>query len=98
MCLSIYASYAISLEKIVTTLRTGAEYAGLPVHHCVLIAGSQSGVVGAENIGMPCVVLRSRCLPNCIALFLYIFFHAHDMHFPLFSSIGVQHLRVAWSW
>jgi beta-phosphoglucomutase-like phosphatase (HAD superfamily) len=30
------------------------------VNNCVLIAGSQSGVAGAEQIGMPCVVLRSR--------------------------------------
>lgn len=42
------------------TLRAGAEYGGLPVHQCVLIAGSQSGVLGADNVGMPCVVLRSR--------------------------------------
>ncbi|XP_077244482.1 haloacid dehalogenase-like hydrolase (HAD) superfamily protein isoform X1 [Tasmannia lanceolata] len=48
-----------SLEKIVATLRAGAEYAGMPVESCVLIAGSQSGLVGAERIGMPCVVLRS---------------------------------------
>lgn len=48
-----------SLEKIVATLRAGAEYAGLPVNNCVLIAGSLSGVLGAERIGMPCVVLRN---------------------------------------
>ncbi|OVA12387.1 hypothetical protein BVC80_1795g30 [Macleaya cordata] len=48
-----------SSEKIVATLRAGAEYAGVPVQNCVLIAGSQSGVVGAECIGMPCFVLRS---------------------------------------
>jgi len=41
-------------------LRAGAEYAGVSVNNCVLIAGSQSGVAGAEQIGMPCVVLRSR--------------------------------------
>ncbi|MCI35193.1 haloacid dehalogenase-like hydrolase, partial [Trifolium medium] len=32
----------------------------LPICNCVLIAGSQSGVAGAERAGMPCVVLRSR--------------------------------------
>ncbi|CAL2252651.1 unnamed protein product [Prunus armeniaca] len=49
-----------SLEKVIATLRAGAENAGLPVCDCVLIAGSQSGVTGAERVGMPCVVLRSR--------------------------------------
>lgn len=48
-----------SLENIIVTLRAGAEYTGLPVDNCVLIAGSQSGVYGAERIGMPCVVIRS---------------------------------------
>ncbi|XP_068655069.1 CBBY-like protein [Aristolochia californica] len=48
-----------SFKKIVVTLRAGAEYAGVPVQDCVLIAGSQSGVLAAEQIGMPCVVLRS---------------------------------------
>lgn len=49
-----------SLQKIVAALRAGAEYAGLPVSKCVLIAGSQPGVAAAEKIGMACVVLRSR--------------------------------------
>ncbi|XP_065851781.1 CBBY-like protein [Euphorbia lathyris] len=48
-----------SLQKIVAALRAGAEYAGLPVSNCVLVAGSQPGVAAAEKIGMPCVVLRS---------------------------------------
>ncbi|PRQ29947.1 putative HAD-like domain-containing protein [Rosa chinensis] len=48
-----------SLQKIIAALRAGAENAGLPVSNCVLIAGSQSGVVGARQVGMPCVVLRS---------------------------------------
>ncbi|URE11022.1 hypothetical protein MUK42_22187 [Musa troglodytarum] len=48
-----------SFENIIATLRAGAEYTGLPVDNCVLIAGSQSGVYGAERIGMPCVVIRS---------------------------------------
>ncbi|XP_022642560.1 uncharacterized protein LOC106774445 isoform X2 [Vigna radiata var. radiata] len=48
-----------SLAKIVAALRAGAEYAGLPVCNCVLVAGSQSGVSGATQVGMPCVVLRS---------------------------------------
>ncbi|GAU50052.1 hypothetical protein TSUD_408480 [Trifolium subterraneum] len=46
-------------DKIVTALHAGAECAGLPICNCVLIAGSQSGVAGAERAGMPCVVLRS---------------------------------------
>lgn len=49
-----------SMEKIVAALRAGAEYAGLPVDKCVLVAGTQPGVAGASLIGMPCVVLRSR--------------------------------------
>lgn len=49
-----------SLEKIVAALRAGAEIAGIPVYKCILIAGSKSGVAGAEQIGMPRVVLRSR--------------------------------------
>ena len=49
-----------SLGKTVAALRAGAEYVGVPFQSCVLIAGSQSGVSGAEQIGMPCVVLRSR--------------------------------------
>ncbi|KAK1277511.1 hypothetical protein QJS04_geneDACA017552 [Acorus gramineus] len=48
-----------SFQKIVAALRAAAEFAGLPVENCVLIAGSQSGVLAAERIGMPCVVLRS---------------------------------------
>ncbi|KAI3420485.1 uncharacterized protein J3R85_012793 [Psidium guajava] len=48
-----------SLEKIVVALRAGAEFAGVPVGRCVLVAGSQPGVAAAERIGMPCVVVRS---------------------------------------
>ncbi|KAK4596983.1 hypothetical protein RGQ29_014851 [Quercus rubra] len=48
-----------SLEKTVAALRAGAEYAGVPFQNCVLIAGNQTGVAGAERIGMPCIVLRS---------------------------------------
>lgn len=48
-----------SFENIIATLRAGAEYAGLPVQNCVLIAGSQPGVYGSERVGMPCVVMRS---------------------------------------
>ncbi|XP_058071980.1 CBBY-like protein isoform X2 [Magnolia sinica] len=51
-----------SLEKIVATLRAGAEYVGLPVQNCILIAGSQPGLLGAECIGMPCVVLRNSAV------------------------------------
>ncbi|KAI8524672.1 hypothetical protein RHMOL_Rhmol13G0166200 [Rhododendron molle] len=48
-----------SLKKIVAAQRAGAEFAGVPVYNCVLISGSQSGIAGAEHIGMPCIVLRS---------------------------------------
>ncbi|KAL1320559.1 hypothetical protein HN51_065237 [Arachis hypogaea] len=48
-----------SIDKIVAALRAGAEYARLPVCNCVLVAGSQTGVAGANRVGMPCVVLRS---------------------------------------
>ncbi|KAL0321441.1 UNVERIFIED_CONTAM: hypothetical protein Sradi_5405600 [Sesamum radiatum] len=48
-----------SSQNIVAALRAGAEYAGVPIYKCVLVAGSQSGVAAAERIGMPCVVLRS---------------------------------------
>ncbi|KAK6916913.1 hypothetical protein RJ641_017664, partial [Dillenia turbinata] len=48
-----------SIPNVVVALRAGAEYAEIPVCNCILIAGSQSGVAGAERIGMPCVVLRS---------------------------------------
>ncbi|XVE51709.1 hypothetical protein DITRI_Ditri02bG0062900 [Diplodiscus trichospermus] len=56
---NIDTSSSESLEKIVAALRAGSEIAGIPVHNCVLIAGSKSGVTGAEQIGMPRVVLRS---------------------------------------
>ncbi|KAK9067479.1 hypothetical protein SSX86_014809 [Deinandra increscens subsp. villosa] len=49
-----------SKQKIVAALRAGAEYAQVPVPDCVLVAGSLPGVAAAEQIGMPCVVLRSR--------------------------------------
>jgi len=55
-----YVDHLSSLDKIVAALHAGAEYAGLPISNCVLVAGSQSGVAGAERAGMPCVVLRSR--------------------------------------
>ncbi|XP_026417624.1 CBBY-like protein [Papaver somniferum] len=48
-----------SSEKIVATLRAGAEYARVPVQNCVLIAGGQLGVSGSQCIAMPCIVLRS---------------------------------------
>ncbi|KAK4347452.1 hypothetical protein RND71_033791 [Anisodus tanguticus] len=47
------------LQNVVAALRAGAEYANVPVHDCVLVSGSLSGVAGAERIGMPCVVVRS---------------------------------------
>ncbi|KAG5230457.1 CBBY protein [Salix suchowensis] len=59
LSVSLDSSSSESLQKTVAALRAGAEYAGVPVNDCVLIAGSQSGVAGAAQIGMPCVVLRS---------------------------------------
>ncbi|KAM1107789.1 hypothetical protein EV1_004473 [Malus domestica] len=59
LSVDIDTSPSESLEKIIAALRAGAEVASLPVCDCVLIAGSQSGVAGAERVGMPCVVLRS---------------------------------------
>ncbi|XWS19947.1 hypothetical protein CRYUN_Cryun31cG0059400 [Craigia yunnanensis] len=56
---NIDTSSSESLEKIVAALRAGSEIAGIPVYNCILIAGSKSGVAGAEQIGMPRVVLRS---------------------------------------
>ncbi|KAL7241408.1 hypothetical protein ACSBR1_014074 [Camellia fascicularis] len=60
LSVEIDTSSTDSLPKIVAALRAGAEYAGVPVYNCVLVAGSQSGVSGAERISMPCIVLRSR--------------------------------------
>ncbi|XP_073107627.1 CBBY-like protein isoform X3 [Elaeis guineensis] len=60
LTVDIGTSSSENFEKVVAALRAGAEYVGLPVQNCVLIAGSQSGVLGAERVGMPCVVLRSR--------------------------------------
>lgn len=59
LSVEIDTSLSESLDKIVAALHAGAEYAGLPLCNCVLVAGSQSGVAGAERAGMPCVVLRS---------------------------------------
>nr|CAB3466600.1 unnamed protein product [Digitaria exilis] len=44
---------------VIAALRAGSEYVGCDVQNCILIAGSQSGVLAAERIGMPCVVVRS---------------------------------------
>lgn len=52
--------YFFSLDKIICALRAGAELADKPVSNCILIAGTQSGIDGAERIGMPRIVLRSR--------------------------------------
>ncbi|XP_078178254.1 haloacid dehalogenase-like hydrolase (HAD) superfamily protein isoform X1 [Carex rostrata] len=46
-------------EMVVATLRAGAELADLPVKNCVLISGSQTGVLAAERVAMPCVVIRN---------------------------------------
>lgn len=52
--------FCSSLQKVVAALHAGAEFAEVPLYRCVLVAGSQSGVAGAQQIGMTCVVLRSR--------------------------------------
>lgn len=46
-------------KKVIASLRAGAEYAGMPVQSCILLAGSQTGVLAAERIGLPCIVMRS---------------------------------------
>jgi len=50
----------VSSEKVIAALRAGSEYVGCDVQNCILVAGSQSGVLAAERIGMPCVVVRCR--------------------------------------
>ncbi|CAI9090464.1 OLC1v1025241C1 [Oldenlandia corymbosa var. corymbosa] len=55
----IDTSSSESLQYVVATLRAGAEFAEVPLYKCVLVAGGQLGVSGAERISMPCVVLRS---------------------------------------
>ncbi|XP_062202267.1 uncharacterized protein LOC133904756 isoform X3 [Phragmites australis] len=57
--LSVDIKASESSEKVITTLRAGSEYVGRDVQNCILVAGSQSGVLAAERIGMPCVVVRS---------------------------------------
>lgn len=46
-------------KKVIASLRAGMEYAGMPVQSCILLAGSHTGVLAAERIGMPCIVVRS---------------------------------------
>ncbi|KAL8107578.1 hypothetical protein AgCh_024116 [Apium graveolens] len=59
LSVDIDTSSSESTQKIVTALRAAAEYVDVPVSNCVLVSGGQSGVAGAERIGMPCIVLRS---------------------------------------
>ncbi|KAK5792397.1 CBBY-like protein isoform X1 [Gossypium arboreum] len=56
---NIDTSSSERLEKIVASLRAGAEIAEVPVCNCILVAGSKSGLAAAEQIGMPRVALRS---------------------------------------
>ncbi|KAK4779204.1 hypothetical protein SAY86_006732 [Trapa natans] len=51
-----------SIQTVVAALHAGAEFAEIPLYQCVLVAGSQSGVGGAQQIGMSCVVLRSSLI------------------------------------
>jgi beta-phosphoglucomutase-like phosphatase (HAD superfamily) len=46
-------------KKVIASLRAGVEYTGMPVQSCILVAGGQTGVLAAERIGMPCIVIRS---------------------------------------
>ncbi|XP_057971636.1 uncharacterized protein LOC131160220 isoform X3 [Malania oleifera] len=59
LSVDIDTSSTESSQKIVAALRAGAELAEVPVFNCVLIAGSQSGLAGAQRVGMPCIVVRS---------------------------------------
>jgi len=56
--LSVDITASESSEKVIAALRAGPEYVGCDVQNCILVAGSQSGVLAAERIGMPCVVVR----------------------------------------
>ncbi|PAN22016.1 hypothetical protein PAHAL_3G507300 [Panicum hallii] len=56
--LSVDITTSESSEKVIAALRAGSEYVGCDVQNCILVAGSQSGVLAAERIGMPCVVVR----------------------------------------
>ncbi|CAH9111880.1 unnamed protein product [Cuscuta europaea] len=51
-------------ENIVAALRAGAEYVDTPLDKCILVAGSQSWVSAAEQIGMLCVAVRSSLTAN----------------------------------
>ncbi|GAB2213973.1 hypothetical protein Droror1_Dr00018302 [Drosera rotundifolia] len=53
------AASAESMQKIITTLRAGAEYAGVPARSSALVAGTHTAVAAADRIGMPCIVLQS---------------------------------------
>uniref|UniRef100_K3Z7L2 Haloacid dehalogenase-like hydrolase domain-containing protein n=1 Tax=Setaria italica TaxID=4555 RepID=K3Z7L2_SETIT len=57
--LSVDITVSESSEKVIAALRAGSEYVGCDVRNCILVAGSQPGVLAAERIGMPCVVVRS---------------------------------------
>ncbi|EES17465.1 CBBY-like protein isoform X1 [Sorghum bicolor] len=57
--LSVDITASESSDKVIAALRAGSEYVGCDVQNCVLVAGSQSGVLAAERINMPCIVVRS---------------------------------------
>ncbi|ONM02265.1 Haloacid dehalogenase-like hydrolase (HAD) superfamily protein [Zea mays] len=57
--LSVDITASESSDKVIAALRAGSEYVGCDVQSCILVAGSQSGVLAAERIGMPCIVVRS---------------------------------------
>lgn len=57
--LSVDITASESSDKVIAALRAGSEYVGCDVQNCILVAGSQSGVLAAERIGMPCIVVRS---------------------------------------
>ncbi|CAH9141227.1 unnamed protein product [Cuscuta epithymum] len=51
-------------ENIVAALRAGAEHVDTPIDKCILVAGSQSWVSAAVQIGMLCVAVRSSLTAN----------------------------------
>lgn len=56
----INSGTAESLQEVIAALRAAAECTEVPLHKCVLVAGSISVVGAAERIGMPCIVVRNR--------------------------------------
>lgn len=73
---------------MVAALRAGAEYAEVPVEKCLLVAGSLSGVSAAEQIGMPCVVLRSRYYETSTRCMMDFLFNSIILRFEIIHMHG----------